>query len=81
MSEKKIKATSRVTVTVEIDTGGSWGADCTVEQVQKQAADAARAALMRGLVIDLQTMSNSTQKTTARIVGEPKILAILVEEA
>jgi len=80
MSEKKIRATSRVTVTVEIDTGGSWGADCTVEQVQKQAADSARAALMKGLVLDLNSMGKDT-KTTARIVGEPKILAILVEEA
>jgi len=80
MGDKKIKATSRVTVTVEIDTGGSWGADCTVEQVQKQAADSARAALMKGLVLDLNSMGKDT-KTTARIVGEPKILAILVEEA
>ncbi len=79
MGEKKVKATSRVQVTVEIDTGGSWGAECTVEQIQKQATDAARSALMKGLVLDLQKMGSDT-KTTARIMSEPKVIAVLVEE-
>lgn len=80
MGEKKVRATSRVQLTVEIDTGGAWGADCTIDQVQKQAADAARAALMRGLILDMQKMGADT-KTSARIVSDPKIIAILVEEA
>jgi hypothetical protein len=80
MTEKRIRATSRVTVTVEIDTGGSWDSNCTVEQIHRQAAIAARAALMKGLVIDLTTIGQDN-KTTARLVGDPKVLAIFVEEA
>lgn len=79
MAEKKVRATSRVQVTVEIDTGGAWGSDSTIEQVQKQAADEARTALMRGLVLDLQKMGSDT-KTSARIISEPRVIAILVEE-
>jgi hypothetical protein len=80
MGEKRVKATSRVQLTVEIDTGGSWGPDCTVDQIQKQAAEEARSALMRGLVIDCMKTGSDT-KTSARIVSDPKIIAILVEEA
>jgi hypothetical protein len=79
MGEKKVRATSRVQVTVEIDTGGSWGPDCTIDQIQKQAAEEARSALTRGLMLDL-LKTGSDSKTSARIISEPRIIAILVEE-
>lgn len=37
----KTKATARVRITVEVSADGSWGGDCTLEQVRKQAMDAA----------------------------------------
>jgi hypothetical protein len=34
-------ATARVTLTVEVDVRSSWGGDCTVDQVNRQAAEEA----------------------------------------
>lgn len=46
-------ATARATVTIEIPINDSWGEDCTVGQIYKQAEDSARGkiAKMTGAVI------------------------------
>lgn len=61
-------ATAKVQVTLEIDAGSSWGKDCTVAQVMDQAS---RESLQR-LTATLQAA-----KTRVRIVGEPKVIAVL----
>lgn len=69
---------ARVTLTIEMDLGDSWGGDCTVAQIHDQAAKAAVHQLRCGLVIDgLHAAREARQH--ARIVGEPKVEAILVE--
>jgi len=41
MSDEKMKATAKVKLTLEIPIGSSWGKDCTVDQVMKQAKNEA----------------------------------------
>lgn len=67
-SREPIKVTcgARVTVTVEIGNVGAWGADCGMDQVFKQAAEAAVGRLRKSL-----------GPTDWRIVGEPKVQAVM----
>lgn len=46
-SKKEQTAVARVRVMLEIPVKGSWGDDCTVAQVYKQAVDGARGVLRR----------------------------------
>ena len=64
-------ARARVTVTLEIDVGSNWGADCTVEQVYKQGAEEA-VGRMRN-VLDKCGVHN------VRIIENPMVTAILTE--
>ena len=76
----KVQAVARIQITVEFAIGGgAWPSDATIEQVHKQAKDAAITALQQGLIIHGLSITSST-KTPAVIVGEPKVTAILVEE-
>jgi len=68
---KNIHAKAKVQITVEVDAGAPWGAECTIEQLYKQAADTARSNL---------TNAFKPQVHGIRIVGEPKIIGIFTEE-
>ena len=73
----KVQAMARVQLTVEFAVGGQvWGGDCAIEQVHKQALEAALGILRSGLRIG--GVGNGT--TFAEIIGEPRVTAILVEE-
>jgi len=37
--EKRVSASAQVTLTLVVDSAGSWGSDCTVEQIHKQASE------------------------------------------
>lgn len=65
MTEKQ-SAVARVTVTLEIDAASSWGDDCTIAQVYKQAADDA--------VGRVRSLFN--ERDAMRIVGDVKVNAI-----
>ncbi len=69
----------RVQLIVDILVPGTWGNDCTVEQVYHQAVESAKGCLMGGLVIDGLTR-NYGRKTGAIIVGEPKTNTVIIEE-
>lgn len=77
---KRIVARARVQVTVEMAVGDGWGADCSISQVQKQAADSALQALRTGLIIDYLRAWHQRATQHATIVGEPKVTAILVDD-
>jgi hypothetical protein len=64
----KAGATARVQVTVEVDAGSSWGGDCTVEQIHKQAGEQAISLIHRHL----------NKERGFQIVGQPHVLAVLV---
>lgn len=63
-------ATARVTLTVEIDVGSTWDDCCPMTQVYAQAENEARCGIERGL---------EKFGRRARIIGEPKVLAIITE--
>jgi len=64
--ERKLTSATRVTVTVEIMPGDTWGPDCTIEQAERQGVESALRDLT-GLL-----------KGRARIVGEPQVVVVLV---
>jgi hypothetical protein len=79
----KVRATARVQLTIEISgEGGVWGADCSIDQVHRQAREGAIGALHR--VINRAARLDAEQVPAVpinlRIVGEPKVTAVLVEE-
>lgn len=69
MANSIVKAT--VTVTVEIEAGGSWSSDCTISQVQKQAGEESVNKLSRLIHGGGNGM---------RVVGEPKVEIIRIVE-
>jgi hypothetical protein len=76
----KVQAAARVQLTLEFAVGGQvWGADCSVEQIHKQAREKAIEILGRGLSVE-GNVSRDGPKARAEIVGNPVITAILVEE-
>lgn len=76
----KVQASARVQITVEFAVGGQvWGDDCQIAQVHKQALEKAVEILQRGLRIRGMGASAADHPTPAEIVGEPKIVAVLVE--
>lgn len=72
MSER-IVATARVRVVLEIPLNDTWGNDCTVAQVQKQARDG-----VRGLLASHKLSINSPELHRAEVIGEPEVIAVLV---
>lgn len=74
MAEKKLVATARAIVVLELVIKDTWGHDCTVAQIHKQAKDAAVSRLR-----SLPERNGVEGKIT--LVGEPDIKVILVEEA
>jgi hypothetical protein len=68
----KTMGRARVSVTIEVDLGDAWGPDCSVEQIFKQAKESARNQ------IDRATRNGGLPGW--RIVGEPKVTAILFEK-
>jgi hypothetical protein len=66
----QVRAIARVQVTVEVE-ASAWGDDCSIGQLYKQAAESG-----------LETVRNTLNKagTPHRIVGEPKVLAVLTEK-
>lgn len=63
---------ARVTLTIEMDGGSTWGADCGLEQIHNQAKEH---------VLDkLHNKHQSKDFVDFNIVGDPKVVAILVEK-
>lgn len=69
--EKRIQAKARVQITVEVDAGAPWGADCTIDQMYKQAAESARTNLINAI--------KPGERSILTILGEPKIIGIITE--
>ncbi len=71
--DQRIDAGARVTLTIEISSLGSWGGDCTVAQIYKQAAEEAVGRL-RNLIGKHQLMHSM------KIVGEPQVTGVFTME-
>lgn len=75
MSDINLHTTARVTVHLEIKVSSTWGPDCSLEQVHKQAADEA-IGLIRNAK-DNAAMASKLAKSV-RLMGEPLVTAIIV---
>lgn len=74
MAEREIQnATARVTVQLEIKVSSNWGPECSVKQVHEQAASEAI-----GMVRNLSPQNATCFADAIRILGEPKVTAIIV---
>lgn len=71
---KPVGARAIVTVTVEIAASGSWGPDCSVAQVHRQAGEESVNALRNAL-------RHAGYSASMRVVGEPEIKTVIVERA
>lgn len=60
---------AHVTLTVEVAVRDSWGEDCSISQVHRQASESAMGHLSKCL----------TDCKAVRIVGEAKVTAVIVE--
>lgn len=69
--EKKVRATARVKLVLEVVLPDRWGGDCSVSQAHKQAKDSA-------LNIISQKIAGSGRDI--QIIGEPESVVIIAEE-
>jgi len=60
-----VKATAKVQVIIEVDTS-SWGKDCTVNQILRQASEEA-----------VNKVRRMIETNNARIVGDPVVIATI----
>lgn len=65
----KLTSRARVQVTIDVVVPDTWGADCPMDQIWKQARESALGVLERGM-----------PRALMQIVGTPKVTAVLVEE-
>ena len=74
--EKKVTVRAVVTCTVEVTVDDSWGGDCPMSQVSKQA----RVSAERRLKLVGSAAAGFKDDQKVRFVGEPTVKAIIVEE-
>jgi hypothetical protein len=68
----KVTAAARVTLTVEVTVGSTWGGECAVSQVHDQAS-----AEAQGIINALITCDPSTAKI--QIIGTPSVRVVLAD--
>jgi hypothetical protein len=68
--EDKPSGCARVLLTIEVPVNSSWGDDCTVGQIYKQAADEAL-----GYIRNLESHGRPARLT---VIGEPRVTAVFV---
>ena len=75
MARTKVSAHAVVTVTLEVDVDSSWGGDCAMDQVFKQAEDEA----LNSIRFLIQEANKQTPRCGRgiRVQGVPKITGII----
>lgn len=71
MNDKKISARAVVTLTIEIQVGDRWGADCSTGQVFQQAEESALGMIRHWQEKDPVAMAR------VRVIGIPKVQNII----
>lgn len=86
MSRGEARARMRVTVEIEIG-GGGWGPECKLSQVYAQAREEGQRALAfliakgrEGFVLESDGLGVK-RHVRAHVVGQPRIIAVIVDEA
>jgi hypothetical protein len=65
---KRVNATAKLTCVVELPVGSSWGDDCIIDQVYRQAAEEGK-----------RRLQEAVSKIGGRVIGEPEVTAIMAE--
>lgn len=68
-----LTVTARVRLVLDIPCQSTWGPDCDFEQVKKQAVEEAVSSLTN-------EFTSQHTKHSWRLVGEPRVTAVLVSE-
>lgn len=68
--QEKVKTLARVLVLLEVQVNSTWGEDCTVKQVHKQARDDSL----------LQIENLIKREYRINIIGEQKVEAVIVSD-
>jgi hypothetical protein len=63
------RCSARVNVTLDIAVDSTWGGDCNISQVQKQAKEDAR-----------RILAKTFEKTDVRVVGDMQVRMIIVDD-
>ncbi len=71
MTDRQSTATAKAIITVEVTGLGSWGYGCELSQIYDQASEEAIGVLRQAFERDRHRF---------RIIGEPKVTAILISE-
>lgn len=66
-----MSASARVTVTLEITVPDSWGDDCTVAQIYRQAEESARASIAHAL---------RASQVKAKVIGTPEVTTVITKK-
>ena len=69
----RVSASARVQITLDIAVGDSWGSDCPVDQIVRQATEAAEGMVRNAFPQQWQTRQVS-------IVGTPKVTMVLAKK-
>lgn len=69
---RPVGASAIVTVTVEVRANSSWGPDCSVSQVHRQAAEEAVNSVRNAL-------RHAGYSDRMKVVGDPEIKTVIVE--
>lgn len=78
----KKTAVAIVTLEVAVEVPGTWGSDCTVEQIDKQATESALGALRQGVILNGTSRSFVESKLPniyASTRGDAHVRAVIVE--
>ena len=67
-------ATARVTLTVEVDIKSTWGDDCKLDQIYKQAAEEAVNSLTQHIY------RSGGFGGRIKVVGEPNVMCVLTTQ-
>lgn len=67
----RVQASAVVTLTVKIPVSDTWGSDCQVDQIHRQAKESAIGILNR--------MRKPNEHVPFTVIGEPTVTSILVE--
>jgi hypothetical protein len=68
--EKRTTASARVEVVIELPASGSWGTDCSIDQIYRQAGSET--------LNKLRQVIRAEFGPTAKVLGDPKVQAVVV---
>lgn len=72
MSGQRTSASARLELVIDIPASSSWGRDCTIDQIYRQAGEETTHAL--------GVMLRKEFGPTAKIIGVPKVQAVIAQD-